>query len=104
MLQLINKCHLRLIWKDCDTTFMERFEPLPLYARKIMDVEYAIIHAMAKRTLSDVSDSYKYLSMYEIFYKRTSEGEDLVLNIANNIIVLLDYYNNHSQFMLRKIY
>ena len=37
---------------------MERFEPLPLYSRKIMDVAYAIIHAMAKRTLSDVSDSY----------------------------------------------
>jgi len=50
--------HRRFICENCDCTFMERFEPLPLYSRKIMDVAYAIIHAMAKRTLSDVSDSY----------------------------------------------
>ena len=104
--------HRRFICEDCDSTFMERFEPLPLYSRKIMDVAYAIIHAMAKRTLSDVSDSYgispqsisrimteyckkeeeirlkgryRYLSMDEIFYKRASEGEALYYWVLNDI-------------------
>jgi transposase len=104
--------HRRFICKACGTTFMERFESLPLYARKLMDMEYAIIHAMAKRTLSDVADSYgispqticrimteyckkeeelrlkgsyRYLSMDEIFYKRTADGEALYYWVLNDI-------------------
>jgi len=115
--------HRRLICKDCNTTFMERFEPLPLYARKIMDVDYAIIHAMSKRTLSDVSDSYgispqtiagimteyckreeeirlkesyKYISMDEIFYKRTPEGEALYYWVLNDI----SYYGKVKTIMI----
>lgn len=102
----------RFLCETCDRTFMERFESLPLYARQILDVEYAIIHAMAKRTLSDVSDSYgispqtiariikkhwdkeqkiqlrgsyKYLSMDEIFYKRDSNNEAIYYWILNDI-------------------
>ena len=38
--------HRRFFCEDCNTTFMERFEALPQYARKLMDVENAVIHAM----------------------------------------------------------
>lgn len=104
--------HRRMVCNDCNITFMERFESLPLYARKLMDVEYAIIHTMAGRTIDDVSESYgispatiyrmlekyaeseqplrlkgsyRYLSMDEIFYKRTSEGTPLYYWVLNDI-------------------
>ena len=107
-----NFLHRRFYCNDCHRTFMERLDELPLYARKVLDVEYAVTYAMAKRTLSDVSDaygispqtisrimteyciveqelslkgSYRYLSMDEIFYKRNSDGEALYYWVLNDI-------------------